>query len=238
MIETALYLLMHSLFLFLRIAPGGSFPRPLSREEEKACLDRWAAGDLEARNTLIEHNLRLVSHILKKYYAQADDMEDLLSIGTIGLIKGVDSYRADRGVRLSSYCSRCVENEVLMYFRSRRKNQGDVSLSDALEGDEDGGLSILDVLADEDDMAERIGDRELCAQLRGLIREQLEEREAQVIRLRYGLAGREALTQKQTAERIGVSRSYVSRIEKRALEKLRQALEGDGGKRLTDFTPR
>ncbi len=227
MIETALYLLMHSLFLFLRIAPGGRFPRPLSREEEKACLERWAAGDLEARNTLIEHNLRLVSHILKKYYAQADDMEDLLSIGTIGLIKGVDSYRADRGVRLSSYCSRCVENEVLMYFRSRRKNQGDVSLSDALEGDEDGGLSILDVLADEGDMAERIGDRELCAQLRGLIREQLEEREAQVIRLRYGLSGGEALTQKQTAERIGVSRSYVSRIEKRALEKLRRALEGE-----------
>ena len=169
MIEAALYLLMHSLWLFLRIAPGGSFPRPLSRAEEQDCLERWAAGDVDARNTLIEHNLRLVSHILKKYYAQADDMEDLLSIGTIGLIKGVDSYRPDKGVRLSSYCSRCVENEVLMYFRSRRKSQGDLSLSDALEGDGDGGLSILDVLADEDDMAERIGERELCTQLRTLI---------------------------------------------------------------------
>lgn len=228
MIETALYLLMHSLFLFLRIAPGGSFPRPLSREEEKDCLERWAAGDLEARNTLIEHNLRLVSHILKKYYAQADDMEDLLSIGTIGLIKGVDSYRPDRGVKLSSYCSRCVENEVLMYFRSRRKNQGDLSLSDALEGEEEGGLSILDVLAVEDDLAERVGNREICAQLRGLIDRTLSERETRVIRLRYGLDGREALTQKQTAESIGVSRSYVSRIEKRALEKLRAALEGTG----------
>ena len=225
MIETALYLLMHSLWLFLRIAPGGSFPRPLSREEERDCIERWAAGDMDARNTLIEHNLRLVSHILKKYYAQADDMDDLLSIGTIGLIKGVDSYRPDKGVRLSSYCSRCVENEVLMYFRSRRKSQGDLSLSDALEGDGDGGLSILDVLADEDDMAERLGERELCAQLRGLIGRVLTEREAKVIRLRYGLEGGAALTQQQTAERIGVSRSYVSRIEKRALEKLREALE-------------
>lgn len=225
MIETALYLLMHSLWLFLRIAPGGSFPRPLSREEERDCIERWAAGDMDARNTLIERNLRLVSHILKKYYAQADDMDDLLSIGTIGLIKGVDSYRPDRGVRLSSYCSRCVENEVLMYFRSRRKSQGDLSLSDALEGDGDGSLSILDVLADEDDMAERLGERELCAQLRGLIGCVLTEREAKVIRLRYGLEGGAALTQQQTAERIGVSRSYVSRIEKRALEKLREAME-------------
>ena len=224
MIETALCLLMHSLWLFLRISPGGSFPRPLSRAEEQDCLERWAAGDPEARSTLIEHNLRLVSHILKKYYAQADDMDDLLSIGTIGLIKGVDSYRPDKGVKLSSYCSRCVENEVLMYFRSRRKSQGDVSLSDALEGDEDGGLSILDVLAAEDDMAERIGDQELCRQLRKLIGRVLTEREALVIRLRYGLDAREALTQKQTAERIGVSRSYVSRIEKRALEKLREAM--------------
>ena len=225
MIETALYLLMHSLLLFLRIAPVGSFPRPLSREEERDCIERWAAGDYDARNTLIEHNLRLVSHILKKYYAQADDAEDLLSIGTIGLIKGVDSYRPDKGVRLSSYCSRCVENEVLMYFRSRRRNQGELSLSDALEGDEDGGLSILDVLAVEDDMAERIGSRELCAQLRGLIERTLSEREALVVRLRYGLDGGEELTQKQTAARIGVSRSYVSRIEKRALEKLRAELE-------------
>lgn len=226
MIETAFFLLMHSLWLFLRIAPSGSFPRPLSRAEEQACLERWAAGDTEARNTLIEHNLRLVSHILKKYYAQTDDMEDLLSIGTIGLIKGVDSYRPDKGVRLSSYCSRCVENEVLMYFRSRRKSQGDLSLSDALESEE-GGLSILDVLAAEDDMAERIGERELCGQLRAVIGETLSEREARVIRLRYGLDGREALTQKETAERIGVSRSYVSRIEKRALEKLRAALESE-----------
>ena len=226
MVETALYLLMHSLWLFLRVAPGGSFPRPLSREEEADCLRRMAEGDLEARNKLVEHNLRLVSHIMKKYYAQTDDMDDLLSIGTVGLIKGVDSYRADKGVKLSTYCSRCVENEVLMYFRSRRRAQGEVSLSDALEGDEDGGLSILDVIADEEDLAERVGDRELCEKLRGLISRALNEREAEIVRLRYGLGGIAPLTQKQTAERVGVSRSYVSRIEKKALEKLRVALEG------------
>ena len=225
MIETALFLLMHSLWLFLRIAPGGSFPRPLTRAEEQEALERMAAGDPEARDLLIEHNLRLVSHILKKYYAQADDMEDLLSIGTVGLIKGVDSYRPDRGVKLSSYCSRCVENEVLMYFRSRRKSQGDLSLSDALESEEESGLSILDVLASDDDMAERIGEQELCGRLRGLIARVLDAREAELIRLRYGLDAPRPLTQKETAERIGVSRSYVSRIEKRALEKLRRALE-------------
>ena len=225
MIETALFLLMHSLWLFLRIAPGGSFPRPLTRAEEQDALERMAAGDPEARDLLIEHNLRLVSHILKKYYAQADDMEDLLSIGTVGLIKGVDSYRPDRGVKLSSYCSRCVENEVLMYFRSRRKSQGDLSLSDALESEEESGLSILDVLASDDDMAERIGEQELCGRLRGLIARVLDAREAELIRLRYGLDAPRPLTQKETAERIGVSRSYVSRIEKRALEKLRRALE-------------
>lgn len=226
MIETALYLLMNSLWLFLRVAPGGSFPRPLSREEEADCLRRMAEGDIEARNTLVEHNLRLVSHVMKKYYAQADDMDDLLSIGTVGLIKGVDSYRADKGVKLSTYCSRCVENEVLMYFRSRRRAQGELSLSEALEGDEDGSLSILDVIADEEDLAERVGDRELCEKLRTLLSRALSEREATIIRLRYGLGGAEALTQKQTAERVGVSRSYVSRIEKKALEKLRSALDG------------
>lgn len=227
MIESALILLMNSLWLFLRIAPGGSFPRPLSREEEQTYLERWAQGDTDARNKLIEHNLRLVSHIMKKYYAQSDDMDDLLSIGTIGLIKGIDSYRPDRGVKLSTYCSRCVENEVLMYFRSRRRSQGDLSLSEALESDEDGSLSILDVLADEEDLADRVSDRELCRLLHAMVDRVLDEREARIIRLRYGLGASQALTQKQTAERIGVSRSYISRIEKRALEKLRAALTRD-----------
>ena len=121
MLENAFSLLAGSLLLMLRVTPGGSFPRPLSREEEEKCLRRWAEGDLEARNRLVEHNLRLVAHIVKKYYAQGGDADDLLSIGTIGLIKGVSSYRADKGVRLATYASRCIENEILMYFRSLRK---------------------------------------------------------------------------------------------------------------------
>ena len=224
MIETALLMLLKSLLLTLRLAPSGSFPRPLSREEEQALLSRKAEGDLEARNELVEHNLRLVAHIMKKYYAQSDDLDDLLSIGTIGLIKGIDSYRPDKGVKLATYASRCIENEILMYFRSRRRTAGDVSLSDALEADEEGGLSVLDVLAQEDDMAERVGSAELCARLGKLVDTLLTEREAKIIRLRYGLGGEEEHTQRETAQLCRISRSYVSRIEKKALEKLRAAL--------------
>ena len=225
MIESAWILLVHSLFWMLRIAPGGSFPRTLSKTEEKEYLERWAAGDLEARNLLVEHNLRLVAHIVKKYYAQSEDVEDLISIGTVGLIKGINTYRADKGVKLSSYVSRCIENEILMTFRGKRKSAGDVSLSEALDVEEEGGaLSYLDVLAQEDDLAERLGKEEICSRLRSVVDAALTERESLVIRLRYGLDGGEALTQKQIAERFGISRSYVSRIEKKALEKLREAL--------------
>jgi RNA polymerase sporulation-specific sigma factor len=228
MLENAFSLLAGSLLLMLRVTPGGSFPRPLSREEEEKCLRRWAEGDLEARNRLVEHNLRLVAHIVKKYYAQGGDADDLLSIGTIGLIKGVSSYRADKGVRLATYASRCIENEILMHFRAQRKSAGDVSLSEALDSeDEDGNLSFLDVVAQEDDLAERVGLQELCGKLRRAVDTVLGEREARIVRLRYGLDGGEALTQTETAQRCGISRSYVSRIEKKALEKLRAALDGE-----------
>ena len=166
MVETAFILLMNSILLMLRIAPGDSFPKPLSRAEEQEYLKRWTDGDVEARNILVEHNLRLVAHIMKKYYTQADDLDDLISIGTIGLIKGINTYRPDKGVRLATYASRCIENEILMHFRSRKKSSSDVSLSDALEVDGDGnGLSVMDVVAQEDDMAERIGNAELCSSL-------------------------------------------------------------------------
>ena len=223
--ETVLFLLLQSMFWMLRIAPGGSFPRPLSKNEENECLEGWAKGDVEARNKLVEHNLRLVAHIVKKYYAQTDDMEDLISIGTIGLIKGINTYRAEKGVKLSSYVSRCIENEILMAFRGARKSAGDVSLSEALDVEEDGGsLSILDVLAQEDDLCEQVGRAEIRDRLLQAIRAALTEREAEIIRLRYGLNGGEPLTQRQVAARFAISRSYVSRIEKRALEKLRDAL--------------
>ena len=229
MVETAFILLMNSILLMLRIAPGDSFPKPLSRAEEQEYLARWARGDVEARNLLVEHNLRLVAHIMKKYYAQTDDVDDLISIGTIGLIKGVNTYKPDKGVRLATYASRCIENEILMHFRSRKKSAGDVSLSDALDVDGDGsGLSIMDVVAQEDDMAERIGNAELCQELLRSIETSLTKREARIIRLRYGLDGAAPMTQKETAQLCGISRSYVSRLEKKALEKLRLSL-GESG---------
>ena len=216
---------MNSLLLMLRISPGDSFPRPLSREKESEYLQRWQQGDLEARNLLVEHNLRLVAHIVKKYYAASDDAEDLISIGTIGLIKGVNTYKPDKNVRLATYASRCIENEILMHFRSQKKSAGDLSLSEALDVDGEGnGLYVMDVLAQEDDLAERIGSLELCRSLRTLIDRCLDEREAQIIRLRYGLGGGEPRTQWETARACGISRSYVSRLEKRALGKLRLAM--------------
>lgn len=229
MVETAFILLMNSILLMLRIAPGDSFPKPLSRAEEQEYLARWAQGDVEARNLLVEHNLRLVAHIMKKYYTQTDDVDDLISIGTIGLIKGVNTYKPDKGVRLATYASRCIENEILMHFRSRKKSAGDVSLSEALDVDGDGsGLSIMDVVAQEDDMAERIGNAELCQEILRSIETSLTKREAKIIRLRYGLDGAAPMTQKETAQLCGISRSYVSRIEKKALEKLRLSL-GESG---------
>ena len=226
LLESAIFLLMHTLFPMLRIVPGDSFPRPLSREKEQEALARWAEGDLEARNLLVEHNLRLVAHIVKKYY-QTEDADDLISIGTIGLIKGINTYKADKGVRLATYASRCIENEILMHFRSQKKSAGDVSLSEALDADgEGGGLNLMDVVAMEDDMAERIGSRELCGSLQGQIDKTLDSREARIIRLRYGLEDGRERTQWETAQACRISRSYVSRLEKRALEKLRAALEG------------
>lgn len=223
MMDYAFMLLMNSLLLMLRISPADSFPKPLSKEEEAEYLAKWAEGDIEARNALVEHNLRLVAHIMKKYYTR-EDTEDLISIGTIGLIKAINSYKPDKCVRLATYASRCIENEILMYFRSRKKAAGDVSLSEALDVDGD-GLSLMDVVAQDEDMAEEIGRGELCSSLNGIIDEILNEREAKIIRLRYGLGGSEAKTQREVAELCRISRSYVSRIEKKALEKLKSALE-------------
>lgn len=225
MIASAWLLFLSSAFLMLRLGKGsGSFPRPLKAEEEREYVERWLAGDMEARNKLIEHNLRLVAHIIKKYYTQTDDQDDLISIGTIGLIKGVSTYRPDKGVRLATYASKCIENEILMYFRSMKKSAGDLSLSESLDADGDGGnLSLMDIIAQEDEMLERVDLLESCSHIEAYIEQSLTEREARVIRMRYGLGGSRPLSQRETAARCGISRSYVSRIEKRALEKLREA---------------
>ena len=201
MLTGAFMMLLSSAFLMLRLGPlSGSFPRPLSAAEERKYVDLWLAGDIDARNVLIEHNLRLVAHIIKKYYTQADDADDLISIGTIGLIKGINTYRPEKGVRLATYASRCCENEILMYFRSQRKSAGDVSLSESIDVDGDGNsLSLMDIISQDDDMAERIGDSETCLRLRELVGSVLTEREAEIIRLRYGLLTDKPLTQRETA---------------------------------------
>ena len=227
MLTSAFLLLMNGAFLTLRLSgPSGSFPRPLSAREEQEYVSRWCQGDLEARNILIEHNLRLVAHIIKKYYTSDGDQDDLISIGTIGLIKGVSTYRPDKGVRLATYASRCIENEVLMYFRALRKSAGDVSLSDSIDSDpEDNALSLLDTLSDEEDMAQRLESAELCARLRRDMAECLDPRETEILVLRYGLDGNEPMTQREIAKRQNISRSYVSRLEKKALEKMKHKLE-------------
>ena len=224
----SMLLLQQSLFLTLHLSmPPSSFPKPLSAAEEAECLARWAEGDMEARNTLVEHNLRLVAHIIKKYYTQADNQDDLISIGTIGLIKAVNTFKADKGIRLATYASRCIENEILMHFRLCRKMQGEVSLSETIETDGDGGdLYLSDVVGSADTLLEDLQDAEERLLVRRLVEERLTEREADIIRRRYGLGGRQPQTQKQVAAAYGISRSYVSRLEKKALEKLAEALEG------------
>lgn len=221
----ATWLILSGLMYSLQLSPG-SFPKPLTPKEEAHYLALSAKGDLEARNILIERNLRLVAHIMKKYYAQASDQEDLISIGTIGLIKGITTFDESKGARLATYAARCVENEILMHFRSQRKSSNDVSLSDYIETGTDGAaLSLMDVVSQEEDLTEQVMGRELTRQVLQAVDRVLTPQERQVICLRYGLGSGTPLRQRQVAEKTGISRSYVSRIEKRALEKLRKVLE-------------
>ena len=210
MLSAALLLFANTLLLSLRLS-GGSFPKPLSAAEEQECLRRCAQGDAEARDILIQRNLRLVAHIVKKYYTQSGDQEDLISIGTIGLIKGISSFNADKGARLATYAARCIENEILMYFRSQKKLQSEVSLSDSIEGDQDGNaLQLMDVVGVDDTMLEDLHDRDSALRLRRLIGTCLTPRESEIVRLRYGLGGTVPLTQREVARSFGISRSYVS----------------------------
>ena len=231
MLSAALLLFANTLLFSLRLSGGGSFPKPLSAAEEREYLRRYAQGDQEARDVLIERNLRLVAHIIKKYYTQSADQEDLISIGTIGLIKGISSFDPEKGAR-------CIENEILMYFRSQKKLQGEVSLSDSIETDKEGNaLQLMDVVGVDDTMLDDIHDRDSALRLHQIIRERLTTREAEIIRLRYGLGGTIPLTQREIAASFGISRSYVSRIEKRALEKLRQELQDGPAPQLVRRRP-
>ena len=214
------------LFLALHTERNQGFPRPLSKEEERHCFELAAAGDKQARDKLIEHNLRLVAHIAKKYTTASAEQDDLQSIGTIGLIKAVETYSPDRSSRFSSYAATCVENEIRMFFRSIKKLSSDVSINDPLETDRDGNpLTLFDLLADDFDLEESV-DRKIDGEkLRRIVERELDPREKQIIMLRYGFSGCRPLTQREIARKMDISRSYVSRIEKKALEKLRAAFE-------------
>lgn len=220
-------LLANYCYLFvLHICKSNSFPKPLSAKEEKIYLLKARDGDINARNKLVEHNLRLVAHIIKKYYSTQSDHEDLVSIGTIGLIKAINTFDVDKNIRLSSYASRCIENEILMYFRNNKKSSQDISLSETIDIDKDGNpLTLIDVLSSEYDYIDDLDLKLKSQKLNEYINEALDEREKKVIILRYGLNGENPLTQREVASKLGISRSYISRIEKKALQVLRKKYE-------------
>ena len=218
--------------LFLKVSGTGSFPSPLSHAEERECFIKARGGDREAREALIEHNLRLVAHIVKKYYPTCRNQDDLVSIGTVGLIKAIDSFDITNGARFATYASRCLQNEILMYFRSQKKTACEVSINETIDIDKDGNpLTYIDVISCEDTIAEDIDLRLNSKKAIDLINTVLTDRERQIIVLRYGLNNRKPVTQREIAAAFGISRSYVSRIEKSAIDKLRDGF-GDGADRL------
>jgi len=213
-------------FLISFISGTNSFPKPLSAKEEKIYIERMAQGDIEAKNKLIEHNLRLVVHIAKKYSSGVRDNEDLISLGTIGLIKGINSFNPSKGTRLATYAARCIENEILMLMRANKKSQGEVSLNDPIGTDKEGNqILLMDIIgADEEDVIREIDTREKIKKLYYNIENLLDKREKEIIQLRYGIIDGNPRTQSEIAEEMGISRSYVSRIEKKAIQKLRPGI--------------
>lgn len=217
------------LFFFLHITSAGSFPKALTAAEEKKYLEQMAAGDHHARQKLIEHNLRLVAHIAKKYYADENDRDDLVSIGTVGLIKAVDSFDPTKGIRLSSYASRCIENEILMYLRKTAQLKNEISLDDPLNVDWDGNeLLLSDLLGSDPDIVNRGIEQESEKQTLLRAVEKLDPREKQIMELRFGLNRQKEHTQKEVADALGISQSYISRLEKRILHRLKTEMEKAG----------
>lgn len=222
MLEFINFLGQYIFTFILHICGNGKFPQPLSEEKEKEYLLKSKNGDIKARNILVEHNLRLVAHIIKKYYAVNVDQDDLVSIGTIGLIKAINTFDIDKNIKLSSYASRCIENEILMHFRNLKKSSQNVSLEDAVDIDKDGNtLKLMDLLSIDDDFADNLDKKLNLQKINKYLTETLTKRELQIINLRYGLNGSKPLTQREVSSIMNISRSYVSRIEKKALEKLK-----------------
>lgn len=211
------------LFFALHIKNSNSFPPALTAKEESEYLMKYKNGDLQAKNIIIEHNLRLVAHITKKYCSNTNDQDDLISIGTIGLIKAVNTFDGSKGIKLATYASKCIENEVLMYFRSQKKSAQDISINEPIDTDGDGNpLTLMDIISIEDTIADEIDDKIMAKKLYKYIETLDNEREKTIIIMRYGLYDTIPLTQKQIAKKLNISRSYVSRIEKKVIEKLRK----------------
>ncbi len=212
-------------FLISYVSGSNTFPKPLPEKEEKEYLRKMKEGDIEARNKLIEHNLRLVAHIVKKYSQCSEDGEELISIGTIGLIKGITSFNPDKGTRLATYAARCIENELLMLMRSNKKSQNDISLNDPIGTDKEGNqILLVDIMSSEEEVADIIEMKSQVKKLRENILSELDDRERAIIVRRYGLDGRKALTQREIAQKLNISRSYISRIEKKAVSKLKKGI--------------
>ncbi len=210
-------------FFALHLKNMNSFPKPLSSKKEKDLLEKKMIGDENARNTLIEHNLRLVSHIVKKYYSDYADQEDLISLGTVGLIKGIDTFNAEKGTRLVTYAARCIENEILMYFRSRKKDSNVISLNEPIDSDSEGNpLTLYDIIYCEDTVCDDIDRVNKTKRLYELVENMNDNREREILIFRYGLYNTKPLTQREIAEKMGISRSYVSRIEKKIIDELRE----------------
>lgn len=220
-LESLLMLLKNLIIFSSYVTEKSSFPKPLSKEKEKEFLEKAMEGDEEAKEILIKHNLRLVAHIAKKYTNYGDN-DELISIGSIGLIKAIESFRPDKGTQLATYASRCIENEILMTMRTSKKHRSNVSINDSIGVDKEGNeLTILDMLSDNCSVIEDVENNILMEKLVRITRSVLDDREYEIIRLRYGLGGVGALTQREVATKFDISRSYVSRIEKKALDKIR-----------------
>lgn len=225
MFTAALLLFANTLLFSLRLSGTGSFPKPLSAAEEQEYLQRYAKGDQEARDILIERNLRLVAHIIKKYYTQSGDQEDLISIGTIGLIKAINTYQPAKNIKLATYASRCIENEILMHLRKTANLKSEVSFDEPLNTDWDGNeLLLSDILGTESDLVMKPIEADVDRQLLSDALEKLEDREREIITLRFGLDGRPERTQKEVADRLGISQSYISRLEKRIISRLKREI--------------
>lgn len=225
-ILSSIAMFLSNCIYFVLSLSTGSFPKPLTAKEERECLERLQNGDEEARSMLIERNMRLVAHVIKKYYATAQEQDDLISIGSIGLIKAISTFKPSKGTRLATYAARCIENEVLMYFRASKKSSSEISLSDSLDTDSDGNtLALMDVISIDDERLDRVENMDTELSLYKFVNSCLDPREREIIILRYGLYNTIPRTQHEIAKKCNISRSYVSRIEKRAVEKLKSAFE-------------